>query len=45
MLLSLLPLAGAPDKVDMQLLAAGDERFLEVKTNRGSSYYRISARR
>jgi hypothetical protein len=40
-----LPLEGAPEKIEMQLLAAGDERFLELKTGKSSSYYRITARR
>jgi hypothetical protein len=40
-----VPLAGAPDKISMQLLAAGDERFLELKIGRGSQYYRITSKR
>lgn len=40
-----LPLPGAPDKASLQLLASGNERFVELKTPRGSSYYRVSTRR
>lgn len=40
-----LPVAGAPDKASLHLLAGGSERFVELRTPRGSSFYRVATRR